>query len=134
MCTHLLDCRTIVLAEIGDSFVVGREPPRQPHNLEIAASLALEPPAGLHAVEIAVDVELEQNRGLVTGAPRRHWLGTVKPKLDQIERIDEHIDRADRIILVDPILKAPRQQGRLPAIHPFNEPRHPSPADSARES
>jgi hypothetical protein len=51
-------------------------------------------------------------------------LGTVKPKLDQIERLDEHIDRADGII---PILKALRQQGRLPAIHPFNEPRHPSP-------
>src|SRR5882672_10240158 len=101
---------------------------------EVRCVNQLEPPAGLHAVEIAVDVELEQNRGLVTGAPRRHWLGTVKPKLDQIERIDEHIDRAHRIILVDPILKAHRQQGRLPAIHPFNEPRHPSPADSARES
>jgi hypothetical protein len=61
-------------------------------------------------------------------------LGTVKPKRDQIERLDEHIDRADRIILVDPILKALRQQGHLPAIHSFNEPRHPFPADSASES
>jgi hypothetical protein len=47
---YLLDCRTIVLAEIGDGFVVGREPSRQPHHLKIAASLALKPPAGLHAV------------------------------------------------------------------------------------
>jgi Transposase, Mutator family len=107
--------------------VVGREPSRQPHHLEIAASLALEPPAGLHAVEIAVDVELEQNRRFVTGPPRRHRLGTVKPRLDQIERLDKHIHRADRIILVDPILKALRQQSYLPAVHPFNKPRHPSP-------
>jgi hypothetical protein len=30
--------RNTFLAEIGDGFVVGREPSRQPHHLEIAAS------------------------------------------------------------------------------------------------
>jgi hypothetical protein len=47
-------------------------------------------------------------------------LGTVKPKLDQIERLDKHIHRADRIILVDSILKAlrhPRPSSLLAEHH-----------------
>jgi hypothetical protein len=36
--------------------VVGDDPTKQPHQLDIAARLALEPPARLHSVEIAVDV------------------------------------------------------------------------------
>lgn len=44
---NLLDCRTIVLAEVGDRFVIRREPCGQPHHLNIAASLALQPPARL---------------------------------------------------------------------------------------
>jgi len=55
--TDLLDGRPIVLAEIGNGFVIGNKPTQQPHHLEIAPSLALEPPARLHAIEIAVDVE-----------------------------------------------------------------------------
>src|SRR5246500_2722894 len=38
---NLLDRGTIVPAEVGDGFVIRREPSGQPHHLEIAASLAL---------------------------------------------------------------------------------------------
>ena len=64
---HLADRSAIVLAEIGDRLVVGREPPQEPHHLEIATGLALQPPARLHPVEIAVDVELQQDRGMIAG-------------------------------------------------------------------
>jgi hypothetical protein len=50
----------------------------------------------------------------------RKWLHTVKPQPEQIKRVDEHIDRTNRIALFDPVTEAFRQQRRLPAIHPSN--------------
>ena len=43
--TSLLDRCAIILAEVGDGLVIRRDPPSQPHNLEIAPSLTLQPPA-----------------------------------------------------------------------------------------
>jgi hypothetical protein len=43
--THLAQRRTVVLAEIGDRLVIGRQAPQQPQELQIAPGLALEPPA-----------------------------------------------------------------------------------------
>ena len=56
---HLADGTAVVLPEISDRLVVGDEPAKQPHQLDVAAGLTLEPPARLHAVEIAVDIELQ---------------------------------------------------------------------------
>jgi hypothetical protein len=50
---HLADGTPIVLPEIGDRLVVGDEPAKQPHQLDISPGLALEPPARLHSIEIA---------------------------------------------------------------------------------
>jgi len=44
----LADGARIVLREIGDRLVVGDEPAKEPHQLDIAAGLALEPSARLH--------------------------------------------------------------------------------------
>ena len=66
----LLDGGAIVLAEIGDGFVIRSEPSRQPHHFQIAASLTLQPPARLDPVEIAVDVELEHRRRMIRRAGR----------------------------------------------------------------
>jgi hypothetical protein len=41
-----------------------------------------------------------------------------------LQRIDVHIDRANRIALVDPIIKAFWQQRRLLAIRPFETLHH----------
>src|SRR5262249_46360811 len=49
----------LVLAEIGDRLEVGRQPPGQPHQLDIALRFPFEPPARLHAVEIAVEIDLQ---------------------------------------------------------------------------
>jgi hypothetical protein len=65
---YLADRTAVVLPEIGDRLVVGDEPAKQPHQLDIAAGLALEPPARLHPVEIAVDVELQQIGGRIARA------------------------------------------------------------------
>src|SRR5216683_1439615 len=50
----------IVLAEVGDRLEVRRQPPDQPHQLDIALRFPFEPPARLNAVEIAVEVNLQQ--------------------------------------------------------------------------
>src|SRR5471032_613218 len=50
-----------------------------------------------------------------------------KAEIAQIQRLNEHIDRANRIVFVDPILKAFWQQRRLPAIQPRHEARHQIP-------
>ena len=81
------DRRAIIFPEVRDRLVVGRKPPRQPHQLinssthqlDIAPSLALQPTAGLHLVQVAIDVELEQRCRMVgrtSCGRRRHALKT----------------------------------------------------------
>jgi hypothetical protein len=61
------------------------------------------------------------------GPPRRRGINAIKPQRAQIERIDEGVNRANRVLLVDPIVKTLRQQRRLPTICPFDEPLHDHP-------
>jgi hypothetical protein len=51
-------------------------------------------------------------------------IDAVKPEVAEFQRIDEHIDRPNRIALVDPIIEAFRQQSGLLAIRPLNETLH----------
>src|SRR6266446_2480804 len=57
--------------------------------------------------------------------PRR--IDPFKAYIAQIQCLNKHIDRANRIVFVDPILKAFWQQRRLPAIQPRHEARHQIP-------
>ncbi len=59
-------------------------------------------------------------------------IDTIKAQPAKIERIDERIDRANRIPLVDKVIEAVRQQRRLSPIRPFNEPLHRLPPQIAR--
>src|SRR6266853_1943373 len=54
----------------------------------------------------------------------RRRINAIKSEVAQFQRIHEHIDRANRIALVDPIIEAFRQQRRLLAIRPLNETPH----------
>jgi len=54
----------------------------------------------------------------------RRRINAIEPEIAQFQRIHEHIDRANRIALVDPIIEAFRQQRRLLAIRPLNETPH----------
>jgi len=92
------------------------------------ASLTLQPPARLDSVEIAVDIKLEHRRGMIRRPAGRCRIDAIEPEIAEFQRIDEHIDRAYRIALVDPIIKAFRQQRRLLAIRPLNETLHHPPA------
>ena len=56
---HRPDRRTVVLAEVSNRLEVGRQPPGQPHQLDIALRFPFEPPARLHTVEIAVEIDLQ---------------------------------------------------------------------------
>jgi hypothetical protein len=100
--TNLLDGGAVVFAEIGDGFVIRNEPSRQPHHFQIAASLTLQPPARLDSVEIAVDVKLEHRRRMIRGPAGRCRIDAIEPEVAEFQRIDEHIDRANRIALADP--------------------------------
>src|SRR5262245_44516520 len=104
--------------------VVRAEPPQQPDHFQVAAGFAFQPSARRHAIEIAVDIELQQYRRVVRGPPRCLWNNAVKAELNEIEPINEHINGANRIALVDPIIEAFRQQRRLLAIGSLNEPLH----------
>jgi hypothetical protein len=64
---------------------------------QIAASLTLQPPARLDPVEIAVDVELEHRRRMIRGPAGRCRIDAIEPEVAELQRIDEHIDRAKRI-------------------------------------
>ena len=104
--TNLLDGRAVVFAEIGDGFVIRNEPSRQPHHFQIAASFTLQPPARLDPIEIAIDIKLEHRRRMISRPAGRCRGDAIEPKLTQFQRIDKHIDRANRVALVHPIIKA----------------------------
>src|SRR3979411_130373 len=61
---------------------------------------------------------------MIRGPAGRCRVDAIEPEVAEFQRIDEHIDRANRITLVDPIIQAFRQQRRLPAIRPLNETLH----------
>ena len=62
---HLADGTAIVLAEVGNRLVIGHQPARKPHHLDVVPSLTLKPPARLNPVEIAVNIELQQHRRMI---------------------------------------------------------------------
>src|SRR5215475_10296398 len=61
---------------------------------------------------------------MIRWPPRRRWLDALKAQLGKIQGIDEGIDHANRIALVNPVIEAFRQQRRLRTIRPGNEALH----------
>ena len=61
---------------------------------------------------------------MIPGPAGRRRIDAIEPEVAEFQRIDEHIDRANRIALADPIIEAFRQQRRLLAIRPLNETLH----------
>src|SRR5262249_6982756 len=73
------------------------------------------------------DVELQKGRRMIGRPPRRRRFDPVKAQLSNIQCIDEGIDHANRIALVNPVIEAFRQQRRLRPIRPCNEALHQFP-------
>ena len=84
--------------------MVGNQAPAQPHDLNVAASLALQTPARLNPVKVAVDVELQKNRGVIGRPARGPGLHPIEAERPQIKPIHENLNHTDRIVLVDPVL------------------------------
>ena len=82
------------------------EPTQQPHDLDIASGLSFEPAARLNPVQISVNVKLQQNRGMVRRPTGCRRLDPFEAHLSQIERIDKHVDHANRVILINEIIEA----------------------------
>src|SRR6266446_10763970 len=61
---------------------------------------------------------------MIGRAARCFGIDPTESELRKIEFVDKHIDRANRIILANPIFQAFREQLALPAIHPLNEAPH----------
>jgi hypothetical protein len=51
----------------------------------------------------------------------------VEAQLFQVERINIDIDRANRILLINPVIRALRQQHRLNPVCAFHKPIHDNP-------
>lgn len=122
--TGPLDRRAVVAPEVGDRLVVGNEAPGQPHHLDIPAGLAFETPARRDAVQISVDEEPQQDAGMIAGPPRSRGRGALEPEPGEVEIINEKIDDANRVIIVDPVPQPLGKQRRLTATNAFDEPRH----------
>jgi len=65
---------------------------------------------------------------MIRGPAGRCRIDAIEPEVAEFQRIDEHIDRANRIALADLIIKTFRQQRRLLAIRPLNKAPHLPPA------
>ena len=100
----------IVLAKVSDRLVIRSKPAGQPHHFEITLALALEAAARLHAIEIAIDIQLERHARVIARPSEVERLNGLEAQLIQVERIDERIDDANRIVAADPIIEASRQQ------------------------
>src|SRR6266404_230046 len=70
---------------------------------------------------------------MVRGPAGDLGIDPAKPKLGQIEFIDEDVDHPNRVILANPVFQAFGKQRALSAIHALNEAPHPiPPANRAR--
>jgi len=125
LCAGGLDCRTVILAEVGQRLEVGHQPTGQPDQLNVALALAFEAPARWDAVEVAVEIDLEQDRRMVGGTARCLWNGAREGKRCQIELIDEHFDEANRIVAGDIVVQAIGKQRDLLTVLTCDEALHP---------
>src|SRR5258708_19453535 len=76
----LLDRRPTILAEVGNRLVIGNQPARPPHHLNVAPSFTLKPPTRLNAIEVAVNVELQQPRAMLSTPPARLATHPIAPQ------------------------------------------------------
>ena len=107
--TNLAYRSPVILAEIRNRLVVGDEPPQQPHDLGVASGLTLKPTARLNAIEIAVNVKLQQFRWMIGRPAGRFGSNPIEPQSGEVQFINEGIDAANRIVLIDPVLQVYRK-------------------------
>jgi len=101
--------RAIVAPEVRDRLEVGLEAAQQPHDLDVASTLAFKPPARANPVEVAVNVELHKIAGRVARPPRRLRLDPSKSRRRKIETVNKGVDEPNRIVHPDAVVNRLRQ-------------------------
>jgi hypothetical protein len=114
--------------------VIGNQPTGEPHHLNVASCLAFKPTARLNPIEVTIDVELQQYRWMVGRPAGCLGIDTIELKLRQIELVDKDIDRANRIILANPIFQTFREKRALRSIRALDKTSHSIPPQIAQES
>jgi hypothetical protein len=94
----------IVLAKVGDRFVIGSKPAGQPHHFKVTLALALKAPTRLHTIEIAMDARV------IARPPEVERLHCLDAQPIQVELVDKRINDANRIVVGNPVVEASRQQ------------------------
>ncbi|HRD79085.1 MAG TPA: hypothetical protein PK264_24660, partial [Hyphomicrobiaceae bacterium] len=102
-------------------------------NLHVVADDARAAPARRHRAAVGIS-----QRDLLVGQGQHRLLVGFQflhfsCQLREVQSIEERVDGANRIALVDPIIEAFRQQRRLPALGPFHEPLHDPPPQIVRQ-
>ncbi len=67
---------------------------------------------------------------MISWSTGRLGIDARKTKIAKIEPFDVGIDHTNRIVRVDPVLKAFRKQRRLIPVGPFDKPLHAMPPQS----
>ena len=102
--------------------MIRNQPAGQPHDLDIAAGLALQPAARRNAVQVAVDEELEQHGGVITWPPGPRGGGAGEAQVRQIKLVDIKIDDADEAVFTDPVIQLIRESTDWPRSTPSMKP------------
>jgi hypothetical protein len=133
LAAHRSNRSAVCPAEVGDRLEVGRQSPRQPHQLNVPLGFTLEPPARLDPVQIAVEVDLEHRRGMICRATSLSRGHPSELQRLQIERINEGLDCPNRVFFRHVIIERCWQQIVLPTVFPLDETTHSKASRNARE-
>jgi hypothetical protein len=106
----------MVPAEIGDRLAVRREPPQQPHQLDVPVRLLLQPPARPDPVQVAIEIEPQQVAGVIARPAGRRRDRALEAQRAELELRDERIEEADRVVRTDVVVEDLGQKHGLTAI------------------
>jgi hypothetical protein len=121
---HRSDRCAIVPAEVSNRLEVGRQPPGQPHQLNVALRFAFQPPARLHTVQVAVEVNPSATSKNGRQAGPSPPGGVRKPQGGKVELVDENLDHPNGVLLADIFFQAVREQRPLQPIFAIDKPMH----------
>src|SRR5271166_3022076 len=108
-------------AKLRDAFVIGTEPPQQPHQLHIAPALAFQTARGSNLLQISVQIQLQQISRIVSWTPRLLRLRLHKSQLLYIQPVDESVNHPTKMFVGYKLFQAHRKQRPLRPRIPFDE-------------
>lgn len=109
-----LQCRAVVLAEVGEGLVAWPQTLGQPDHFQVAYRLTLQPTAGMDAVQVAVKVQLQQCARRKRLLPRMAARSCVlEAQGVEAQGLDIGVDGPDGVAPGNVFVNAGRQEHRL---------------------